>query len=157
MPTRDYYTLAEAAQILEVPQRRLLEMVETGEIEGEQDPQSSRWKISKLAVDELVSAGPSPEDSTEEVPERSTEIIQELVDELGNLHREVGSLRNRLTLARRAEKEERELLLGELEQERERRRQERERADKLQEVANRLRKELENERNKGALRRLFSG
>ncbi len=162
MARRDFYTLPEAARVLEIPQRRLLEKVETGEIEGEQDPQSSRWMISKHAVDELVSAGPlsagpSSEAPTEEFPEQSTEAIRELVDELGNLHRQVGHLRNRLDRARRAEREERELLLAELEQEREKHRQERERADKLQEEANRLREELESERNKGSLRRLFSG
>jgi hypothetical protein len=157
MPSRDFYTLAEAARVLEMPQRRLLEMLEIGEIEGEQDPQSSRWQISKHAVDELVSASPSPEGPTEEFPERSTEMIQELVDELGNLHREVGHLRNRLSVARRTEKEERELLLAELEQEREKYDQERERADKLQEEANRLRVELESERNKGSWRRLVGG
>jgi excisionase family DNA binding protein len=179
MARRDFYTLTEAARVLEVPQRRLLEMLETGEIEGEQDPQSSRWKIPKHAVDELVPAGPSPEGPTEELPEQSTEMIQQLVDELGNLHREVGLLRNRLDRARRAEKEERELLLAELEQERERHRQrleqaestqraererlledqrrERDRADKLQQEANRLREELESERNRGSWRRLFGG
>jgi hypothetical protein len=157
MARRFFYTLPEAARVLEIPQRRLLEKVETGEIEGEQDPHSSRWMISKHAVDELISAGPSPEGPTEEFPEQSTEMIRELVDELGNLHREVGHLRTRLDRARRAEREERELLQAELEQERERHRQECERADKLQEEANRLREELESERNKGSLRRLFSG
>jgi hypothetical protein len=157
MAGRNYYTLAETARVLEMPQRRLLEMLETGEIEGEQDPHSSRWQISKPAVDELISAGPSPEGPTEEFPERSTEMIQELVDELGNLHREMGHLRNRLNIARRTEKEERELLLAELEQEREKYYQERERTNKLQVEANRLREELESERNKGSLRRLFSG
>jgi excisionase family DNA binding protein len=157
MPTRDFYTLAEAARVLEIPQRRLLEILETGEIEAEQDPLSSRWRIPKHAVDRLVLTGPSPEGPTEESPERSTEMIQQLVDELGNLHKEVGRLRNRLNLARRAEREERELLLSELAQEREGRRQERERADKLQEEANRLREELESERNKGSWRRLLGG
>jgi excisionase family DNA binding protein len=155
MPTRDFYTLAEAARVLEIPQRRLLELLEAGEIEGEQDPHSSRWRIPKRAIHEPLSGGPSPEDLAGEVPERSPEMIQRLVGELGNLHKELGSLRNRLNLARRAEKEERELLLAELEQEREKHRQERERADKLQEEANRLREELENERNKGSWRRLF--
>ena len=84
-------------------------------------------------------------------------MIRELVDELGNLHRDMGHLRNRLDRARRAEKEERELLLAELEQERERHRQQRQRADMLQEEVNRLQEELESERNKGSLRRLFSG
>jgi excisionase family DNA binding protein len=157
MPIRDFYTLAEAARVLEIPQRRLLEMLETGEIEGEQDPQSSRWRISKHAVHALLPTAPPPESPAEEFPERSSEMIQHLVDELGNVYREVGSLRNRLNLARRAEKEERELLLAELEQERERHHQERERADKLQEEANRLRKQLESEREKGPWRRLLGG
>ena len=162
MARRQFYTLSEAARVLELPQRRLLEKVEAGEIEGEQDPHSSRWMISKRAVDELVFAGPSsagqsPEVATEEFPEQSTEMIRALVDELGNLHRQLGHLRNNLDRARRAEKEERELLLAKLEQERERHRQERERADMLQDEANRLREELESERNKGAWRRLFSG
>ena len=172
MPTRDFYTLVEAAQILEIPQRRLLEMLEAGEIEGEQDPQSSRWKIPKHAVHKLVSAGPSPESPTEDFPEQSTEMLLDLVDELGNLQREVGRLRHSLDLARRAEKEEKERLLAELEQEREQaestlraerdrllevQRRERERADRLQEEANRLREDLESERNKGSWRRLFGG
>jgi hypothetical protein len=157
MPTRDFYTLAEAARVLEIPQRRLLEMLEAGEIVGEQDPQSSRWYISKHTVHELVSPAPSPEGHSEEFPDRSTEMIQELVDELGNLHSEVGRLRNRLNLARRTEKEERELLLAELEQERERYRKEHERADMLQEEVNRLREELESEKNKGSWRRLVGG
>ena len=157
MPTRDFYTLSEAARVLEIPQRRLLEMLEAGEIVGEQDPQSSRWQISKHAVDELSSSAPPTEGSAEEFPERSAEMIHELVDELGNLHSEVGRLRNRLNLARRTEKEERELVLAELEQERERHRKERERADRLQEEANRLREELESERNKGSWRRLVGG
>jgi dsDNA-specific endonuclease/ATPase MutS2 len=62
-----------------------------------------------------------------------------------------------LNLARRTEKEERELLLAELEQERERYRKEHERADKLQEEANRLREKLESEKNKGSWRRLVGG
>ena len=179
MARREFYTLTEAARVLEMPQRRLLEMLETGEVEGEQDPHSSRWKLPKHAVDELVPAGPSPEGLTEELPEQSTTITQDLVDEVGNLQREVGRLRHRLDLARRAEKEERDLLLAELEQERESRRQEREqaestsrterdrlledqrwereRADKLQEEVIRLREELESERKKGPWRRLVGG
>ena len=107
MARRQFYTLSEAARVLELPQRRLLEKVETGEIEGEQDPHSSRWMISRHAVDELVfaglsSGGPSPEVPTEEFPRQTTEVSRELVDELCNLYRQVGHLRNRLDRARRA-------------------------------------------------------
>jgi hypothetical protein len=155
MPTRDFYTLSEAAQILEVPQRRLLERLETGEIEGERDPQSGRWKIPKHAADERVSADPSPEGATEESQGQSAEMLRELVGEFGDLHRHVGHLRSRLDRARRTEREEREQLLAELMQEREGHRQERERANRLHEEASRLREELE--RAKGSWRRLFGG
>jgi hypothetical protein len=155
MPTRDFYTLSEAAQILEVSQRRLLERLETGEIEGERDPQSGRWKIPKHAADERVSADPSPEGATEESQGQSAEMLRELVGEFGDLHRHVGHLRSRLDRARRTEREEREQLLAELMQEREGHRQERERANRLHEEASRLREELE--RAKGSWRRLFGG
>ena len=155
MPGRDFYTLSEAAQILELSQRRLLEWLETGEIEGERDPQSGRWKISKQAADERVSADTSAEEDTEESPGESAEMIRELVDELGNLHRQVGHLKSRLDRARRTEREAREQLLSELEQAREGHRQERERADRLHEEASRLREDLE--RDKGSWRRLFGG
>ena len=155
MPTRDFYTLSEAAQILEVSQRRLLERLETGEIEGERDPQSGRWKIPKHAADERVSADPSPEGATEESQGQSAEMLRELVGEFGDLHRHVGHLRSRLDRVRRTDREEREQLLAELMQEREGHRQERERANRLHEEASRLREELE--RAKGSWRRLFSG
>ena len=155
MPGRDFYTLPEAAQILDVAQRRLLEWLETGEIEGERDPQSGRWKIPKHAADERVSADPSPEADTEESHGQAAEMLRELVGELGDLHRQVGHLRSRLDRARRTEREEREQLLAELEQEREGHRQEREGADRLHEEASRLREELE--RAKGSWRRFFGG
>jgi uncharacterized protein involved in exopolysaccharide biosynthesis len=157
MPRRDFYTLPEAAQILETAQRRLLEKLESGEIEGERDPQSGRWKVSRQAVDELVAAETSAEGPAEESPESSAEMLRGLVDELGELHRQVGHLRSRLDRARRAEREERELLKAELEQEREGHRKELERADKLQQEAGTLREELESERGKGSLRKLFGG
>jgi hypothetical protein len=155
MPTRDFYTLPEAAQILDAPQRSLLKSLETGEIEGEQDPQSGRWKILKQAVDERVSADSSPEDTAEESQALSAEMLRELVEEMGDLHRQVGHLKSRLDRARRTEREERVHLLAELEQEREGHRRERERADRLHAEARRLRQDLQ--RAKGSWRRLFGG
>jgi hypothetical protein len=153
MPTRDFYTLPEAARILEVSQRSLLKSLETGEIEGEQDPQSGRWKIPKQAADERISAESSPEDTEEDSPGLSAEMLRELVDEMGDLHRLVGHLRSRLDRARRTEREERVHLLAELEQEREGHRRERERADRLHAETRRLRQDLQ--RAKGSWRRLF--
>jgi hypothetical protein len=155
MPTKDFYTLSEAAQILDAPQRSILKSLETGEIEGEQDPQSGRWKIPKQAVDERVSAESSPEDTAEDSQGLSAEMLRELVDEMGDLHRLVGHLKSRLDRARRTEREEREQLLAELEQEREGHRRERERADRLHAEARRLRQDLQ--RAKGSWRRLFGG
>jgi excisionase family DNA binding protein len=157
MPIRDFYTLPEAAQLLETAQRRLLEKLESGEIEGERDPQSGRWRVSRQAVDELVSAEISAEAPAEESPELSAEMLRSLVDEVGELHRQVGHLRSRLDRARRAESEERERLHAELEQAREGHHRERERADKLHQEASSLREDLESERSKGALRRLLGG
>ena len=153
MPTRDFYTLPEAAQVLEIPQRSLLKSLETGEIEGERDPQSGRWKIPKQAADERVSAESSPEDTAEASQGLSAEMLRELVDEMGDLHRLVGHLKSRLDRARRTEREEREQLLAELEQEREGHRRERERADRLHAEARRLRQDLQ--RAKGSWRRLI--
>jgi excisionase family DNA binding protein len=173
MMSRDFYTLAEAARILEVTQRRLLEMLETGEVEGERDSRSSRWKIPRHTVEELVpepvSDDPSSGNSALQPSNQSTKTVQQLVEELGNLQRELGRMRNRLELARKTEhsewQEEKEHLLAELEHERESRRQEREEAENtLQAEQERWRKEreklqqeLETERNKGSWRRLLGG
>lgn len=51
---KGFYTVLEAAKVLGVTQRHILEMVETKELEGERDPTSSRWKISMHAVHQLV-------------------------------------------------------------------------------------------------------
>jgi regulator of replication initiation timing len=157
MPRRDFYTLPEAAQLLEIAQRRLLERLESGEIEGERDPQSGRWKVSRQAVDELVSAEAAVEDPAEESPGSSAEMLRSLVEEMGELHRQVGHLKSHLDRARRTEIEERERLQAELDQAHEGHRKERERAEKLQQEAGTLREELESERSKGSLRRLFGG
>jgi DNA repair exonuclease SbcCD ATPase subunit len=157
MPKRDFYTLPEAAQLLETAQRRLLDRLESGEIEGERDPRSGRWKVSRQAVDELVSAEASVEGSADESAGFSAEMLRVVAEELGELHRQIGHLRSRLDRARRAESEERERLQTELEQEREAHRRGRERAERLQREAGTLREELEDERGKGSLRKLFGG
>jgi len=45
-----FYTPAEAAQILHVPLRRVLEWLSAGEIEAEQDPVSGRWSIPEASL-----------------------------------------------------------------------------------------------------------
>lgn len=184
---KDLYTLPEAAQALGVTQRQLLEMLAAKEIEGEQDPNSGRWKIPRHAVYEVV-----PEllptnqpfvGSQEETTELPTETVQQLIGELDNLQKELGALKRRLEFLQRAQttawQKEKELLLGELEQEREERRREREqaestlqaerdrllddqrreheRANELREEVDRLREDLETERSKGSWRRRLLG
>ena len=45
-----FRTPAEAARILHVPLRRVLEWLAAGEIEAEQDPISGRWSIPESAL-----------------------------------------------------------------------------------------------------------
>lgn len=52
----DFHTPSEAARILHVPQRRVLEWLAAGEIEGHKDPVSGRWRIPKGA---LAKSGPA--------------------------------------------------------------------------------------------------
>ena len=46
-----FRTPAEAARILHVPLRRVLEWLAAGEIEAEQDPISGRWSIPESALE----------------------------------------------------------------------------------------------------------
>ncbi len=71
---KDFYTVSEAAKVLGVGQRRILQMLKTREIAGERDPTSSLWKISAHAVHELApkkpadtAEPPAVEDDTVEV------------------------------------------------------------------------------------------
>lgn len=56
-----FRTPAEAARILHVPLRRVLEWLTAGEIEAEQDPVSGRWRIPEAALE-----GSEPVRQTEE-------------------------------------------------------------------------------------------
>src|SRR3954470_7607900 len=63
-----FYSVSEAAKVLGVGQRRILELLDTKQIEGERDPTTSRWKISKHAVHELA---------PEELPDIEQPILTE--------------------------------------------------------------------------------
>ena len=56
-----FHTPAEAARILHVPLRRVLEWLAAGEIEAERDPVSGRWSIPDSAL-----KGSEPAKQTEE-------------------------------------------------------------------------------------------
>jgi excisionase family DNA binding protein len=43
----DFYTPSEVAKLLRVPQRRVLELLDAGEIEAVRDPRTGRWRVPK--------------------------------------------------------------------------------------------------------------
>ena len=121
----DFYTPSEVAQILCVPQRRVLEWLAAGEIEAGRDPRTGRWRI--------------PEDSLNaSETERLTELLTEGEAELGA----------RLQLTERALS----TLEAQAQAQAQALRKER---DRSEEERDRLRAELEAERSKGFWRRLF--
>ena len=56
-----FYTAAEAARVLHVPLRRVLEWLAAGEIDAERDPLSGRWSIPEASL-----KGSEPARQTEE-------------------------------------------------------------------------------------------
>ena len=91
-----------------LPSVVFLKSLETGEIEGEQDPQSGRWKIPKTSRRRTGIHRDLTEVTAEESRGQSAEMLREL-GEMGDLHRLVGHLKSRLDRARRTERREGEL------------------------------------------------
>ncbi len=126
---RDFYTPSEAAQILGVPLRRVLERLDAGEIEADKDPRTGRWRIPE----ESLNAS-----ETGRLSEGEADWRQEKALLLAELHRE----------RTRADKEQERAIA-----EQEKAARERERAEGLR---RRLR-ELEAEHSKGPWWKLFGG
>jgi excisionase family DNA binding protein len=138
LPVDEFYTVAEASKLLGLTGSRVRQLLASGELEGERDPLSDRWRVSKAAVHarrEQRGAAPAP-----------TQDVSVWVDRIAELERTLGRAEARLELTEHAESTLRESL----ERERERVEQERERADRLE-------AELREERSKGFWRRLFGG
>jgi excisionase family DNA binding protein len=136
----DYYTTGEAARVLGVTESRIRQMLLAGELEGERDPTTERWRIPQHAVHARLETRRPRE------LRGSSLSASEWADRVQGLAHEVGRLRGRLELTEQAES----TLRGSLERERER-------ADRLEERAEQLRNELEAERTKGFWARLFGG
>ncbi len=137
------YTTTEAARILRRSNRRILQMLEAGELEGDKDG-AGRWRIPQRAVHDLLPKRPLREHAVREpreTPEPS-ESAAELRLRLETLQRELGRLEGRLELTSVAESTLRESL----QREQERADAERERADALQLEAKELRAQLEESR-----------
>ncbi len=108
----DFYTPSEVAQLLHVPQRRILELLDAGEIEAARDPHTGRWKVPKESLNasekkrltELLTEG---EDELRERLQTAEEALLALEERARALREERDRLR-----------EERDRLRAELEEER---------------------------------------
>jgi excisionase family DNA binding protein len=65
----DFYTPSEVAKLLRVPPRRVLELLDVGEIEAERDTRTGRWRVPKGSLNASET-------------ERLTELLTEGEDEL---------------------------------------------------------------------------
>ncbi len=131
----DTYTPAEAAKILRLSKRRVIQLITEGDLEGGKD-EDGRWRIPQRAVhDRLDDRPPRASEGGQDAPQRTRALEAELAD----LSYRLGRAEARAELTEQAESTLREQL-----------ERERERADRLEE-------ELRAERDKGFWRRLFGG
>ncbi len=141
--SEDTYTTAEAGRILRRSNRRILQMLESGELEGEKD-ESGRWRIPQRSIHELLPSRPPRKGTTNGTFKARQEFLEasesavEIQLRMEALQRDLGRLEGRLELTAVAESTLRESL----ERERERADAERERAETLQLEVERLREQL---------------
>jgi excisionase family DNA binding protein len=148
MEGEEYYSPAEAARILRLTPHRIRQMLNAGDLEGEQESgaKGGRWRIPKRAVHALLEERPPHRRrvvrrgaiptaiSGEAVGPSEREL--ELEEEIKTLNREMGRLEGRLELTEMAEstlRAERERLLEDLEREKRRAEIESQRAGQLEE------------------------
>ena len=158
----DTYTTAEAARMLQKSTRRVLQMLETGELEGDKND-TGRWRIPQRALHELLPAQPA-RNGWPTGTERSSKAAEGAVElrlRIETLQRELGRLEGRLELTGREQlhgararadrmEAERDRLLPDLLRQRDLAHAERERAERFEAE---LREALEARR--GWLRRFF--
>jgi excisionase family DNA binding protein len=131
--SEDTYTPSQVAKILRLTPHRVRQMLNAGELEGEQD-EGGRWHVPQRAVHALLEERPRRERGQPGGGESRPALSPgedwnwELEEELKRLHRELGRLEGRLELTQVAESTLRESL----ERERKRADQERERAERLE-------------------------
>jgi excisionase family DNA binding protein len=167
---QEYYTVSEAAKVLDISERRVRQIAQDGKVDGVRTEDG--WKIFRYSVHAFRDRR-GDHTPTRGGRESSSEA-REWIERVAALERELGRLEGRLELTERAEstmREDRERLLEDLDRERERAAQEQARAEEVQrdaeqfirdreeaqEEARLLREELEAERSKGFWRRLFGG
>jgi excisionase family DNA binding protein len=111
----DFYTTGEAARVLRVTEARVRQMLGSGELEGERDELTERWRIPQHAVHARLEKRRPREAPTSAVDAR------EWMERVETLQRELGRLEGRLELTEQTESTLREQL-----------QRERERADRLE-------------------------
>lgn len=143
----DAYTAPQAAGMLGLSDRRVRQMLEAGEMEGNRD-RSGRWWIPPKAIEEMLEERGSPRGRRypSDAPSRSVgaaplsqapefpENFQDLVSRVEDLSYRLGRSEARLDLVNTTEsaiREERDRLSRELEEEREERRRLTERLGRL--------------------------
>ncbi|MDQ4001895.1 MAG: helix-turn-helix domain-containing protein [Actinomycetota bacterium] len=139
----EYYTPPQAARVLKLSRQRITQMLQSGEMEGTQDPESGRWRIPQSVVHARLKDRParrrSNDEGSQSAPEGS-QRLRELEVEVRDLSYRLGRSEALLELTESTLHAERDRFLEELKRERER--------------ADRLERELEEARRQGR-RRLF--
>ena len=139
----EYYTPPQAARVLKLSRQRITQMLQSGEMEGTQDPESGRWRIPQSVVHARLKDRParrrSNDEDSQSAPEGS-QRLRELEVEVRDLSYRLGRSEAFLEFTESTLHAERDRLLEELKRERER--------------ADRLETELEEARRQGR-RRLF--
>jgi hypothetical protein len=137
MQGEDFYSVDEAAKILQLTPGRIRQMLRAGEFEGGIPPEESGgrgWKIPMHAVHDRNRPARVERSGATEPPE-SPERLLGLEAEVRDLRYQLGLSRGRIELTEKAES----TLRDALERERERADAERERAEKLQAELDRAR------------------
>ena len=143
----DSYTVREAARVLGISDRRVRQLLESGELEGRRDDNGA-WRLYQRSVHARLEDRPARtrgkrSSSRAERPTESPESVREWMDRVIALERENARLEARAELTEQAESTVRESL-----------ERERERADRLEQELREARERLE-ERAAPWWRRLF--
>ena len=142
---QEYYTVSEAAKVLDISERRVRQIAQDGKVEGVRSEDG--WKLFRYSVHDFRDRreAQNPVRAVRGGREPSSEA-REWVERVTALERELGRLEGRLELTERAEstmRDERERLLEDLARERERAAQEQEKAEDVQRDAEQFIRERE--------------
>ena len=139
---QQYYTVSEAAKVLDISERRVRQIAQDGKVEGVRSEDG--WKLLRYSVHDFRDRREA-QNPVRGGREASSEA-REWIERVAVLERELGRLEGRLELTERAEstmREERERLLEDLARERERAAQEQEKAEESQRDAEQFVRERE--------------